>query len=78
LILTGVTVLLFPPEVDDVNNTLPGVEELPPNVTPADAMSSTNPNKIGKTGRHDIPVAEILLKVALKHQKSKSTKHYYF
>ena len=47
MILTGVTVLLFPPEVDDVNNTLPGVEELPPNVTPADAMSSRNPNKIG-------------------------------
>jgi hypothetical protein len=26
-----------------------------------------------KTGRHDIPVAEKLLKVALKHQKSKSS-----
>ena len=39
--------LLFLPEVDDVNNTLPGVEELPADVTPADAMSSRNPNKIG-------------------------------
>jgi hypothetical protein len=37
--------------------------------SPGTPTSSTT-----KTGRHDI--AEILLKVALKHQKSKSNRHY--
>ena len=33
------------------------------------SLSGTPPSSTAKTGRHDI--AEILLKVALKHQKSK-------
>ncbi|XP_076116641.1 uncharacterized protein LOC143084119 [Mytilus galloprovincialis] len=46
---TGVTVLLEPPLVDDINNTIPGATEFPHPVTPSDAKESTDPTSIGFT-----------------------------
>ena len=48
-ISVGVTVLLEPPLVDDINNTIPGAKEFPHSVTPSDAKESTDPTSIGFT-----------------------------
>ena len=49
MICVGVTVLLEPPLVDDINNTIPGAKEFPHPVTPSDARESTDPTSIGFT-----------------------------
>ena len=45
----GVVVLLEPPIVDDLNNTLPGTDEFPYNITPSDARQCSDPTTIGMT-----------------------------
>ncbi|CAG2187681.1 unnamed protein product [Mytilus edulis] len=45
----GVIVLLVPPEVDNLKNTLPGTKEFSNEVNPKDARESTDPRSIGIT-----------------------------
>lgn len=47
--ISGVIVLLVPPEVDNLNNTLPGTKEFSNEVNPKDARESTDPRSIGIT-----------------------------